>query len=217
MKPIRVLLADNQALFRAGVRALLEKIPEVEVVGEVGTGREALEFIQKQPPNVVLMAIMMPEMNGLDATARVAAQFPDVRVIILSRNSSEEYVLQTLRAGASGYLLKNASPAELELAVKAVGRGQTFICSAVSKLVLDAYINLTGGPRSSLERLTPRQREVLQLVSEGNSTKGIATKLDLSVKTVEMHRTQLMAALNIHDVPGLVRYAIRMGIITPEA
>lgn len=217
MKPIRILFADDHVLFRAGIRALLEKIPGVEVVGEVATGREALNFIQTRPPNLVLMDILMPEMNGLAATARVAAQFPNTRVIILSMTAAEEYVLQTLRAGAVGYLLKNVTPVELELAVKAVGRGQTFLCSAVSKHVMDAYVNRMGGHSSSLERMTPRQREVLQLVSEGNSTKETATKLDLRVKTVEMHRTQLIAALDIHDVAGLVRYAIRMGIISPDA
>jgi DNA-binding NarL/FixJ family response regulator len=217
MKPIRVLLADDHDLFRAGIRSLLEKVAEVEVVGEAGTGREALRLIQAQPPDVVLMDILMPELNGLDAAARVAAKFPDVRVIILSMNAAEEYVLQALRAGAAGYLLKNVSLVELELAIKAVGRGETFLSPAVSKYVMEAYIHRVGGQGSSLERLTARQREVLQLVAEGNSTKEIARKLDLSVKTVEMHRTQLMAALDIHDVPGLVRYAIRVGLITPDA
>jgi DNA-binding NarL/FixJ family response regulator len=217
VKPIRVLLADDHELFRAGIRSLLEKVTGVEIGGEAGTGREALRLIQSQPPDVVLMDIMMPELNGLDAAARVAAKFPNVRVIILSMNAAEEYVLQALRAGAAGYLLKNVRPVELELAIKAVARGETYLCSAVSKHVMEAYIQRVGGHGSSVERLTPRQREVLQLVVEGNSTKEIARKLELSIKTVEMHRTQLMATLDIHDVAGLVRYAIRVGLIAPDA
>jgi DNA-binding NarL/FixJ family response regulator len=216
MKPIRVLLADDHDLFRAGMRALLEKVAGVEVAGEAGTGREALRLIEARPPDVVLMDILMPELNGLDAAARVSARFPDVRVIILSMNAAEEYVLQALRAGAAGYLLKSVSPVELELAIKAVGRGETFLSSAVSRHVITAYTRRVGGGGSPLGRLTPRQREVLQLVAEGNTTKEIARRLGLSVKTVEMHRTQLMAALDIHDVPGLVRYAIRLGLITPD-
>ncbi len=188
MNPIRVLLADDHDLFRAGMRSLLEKVADVEVVGEAGTGREALTFIEAERPDVVLMDILMPELNGLDAAARVAAKFPEVHVIILSMNSAEEYVLHALRAGAAGYLLKNVTPVELELAIKAVGRGETFLSSAVSKHVMEAYLKRVCGKVSSLEGLSQRQREVLQLVTEGNSTKTIAKKLDLSVKTVEMHR-----------------------------
>jgi DNA-binding NarL/FixJ family response regulator len=161
------------------------------------------------------MDILMPELNGLDATARVAAQSPNTRVIILSMNAAEEYVLQALRAGAAGYLLKSVSPGELDLAIRAVTRGETFLSSAVSKHVIAAYTERVGGKVSSLERLTPRQREVLQLVAEGNTTKEIAKKLTISVKTVEMHRTRVMAALDIHDIAGLVRYAIRTGLISP--
>ena len=215
-KRIRVLLADDHALFRAGIRSLLEKVAEVEVTGEAGTGREALQQIEASPPDVVLMDILMPELNGLDATARVVARFPAVRVIILSMNAAEEYVLQALRSGASGYLLKNASPAELELAIKAVARGEIFLCSAVSKHVLEGYLARVSGQGESLARLTRRQREVLQLVTEGFRTKEIAKRLDVSVKTVEMHRSQMMEALDIHDIPGLVRYAIRVGLISAD-
>jgi DNA-binding NarL/FixJ family response regulator len=216
MNPIRVLLADDHDLFRAGIRSLLEKVAGIEVVGEAGTGRDALRMVESSPPHVVLMDVLMPDLNGLDATARVAARFPSVRVIMLSMNAAEEYVLQALRVGAAGYLLKNVSPAELERAIRAVARGETFLCSAVSKHVVEAYVHRVGGQSSSLERLTPRQREVLQLVTEGNTSKEIARKLSLSVKTVEMHRSQLMGALDIHDIPGLVRYAIRAGLISPD-
>ena len=217
MKQIRVLIADDHDLFRAGIRALLAKLADVEVIGEAGTGREALSLIQSCLPDVVLMDILMPELNGLDAAARVAAQFPSVRVIMLSMNAAEEYVLQAAPRGAVGYLLKNVSPGEVEMAIRAVGRGEIYLTSAVSKHVVDAYVERVGGQGRSSERLTPRQREVLQLVAEGNSTKQIARKLDLSVKTVEMHRTQLMSALDIHDIPGLVRYAIRIGLISADA
>lgn len=214
---IRVLLVDDHELFRAGVRALLERVPDVEIVGEASTGRDALSFIEAHPPDIVLMDILMPQLNGLDAAARVAARFPTVRVIMLSMNSAEEYVLQSLRAGAAGYLLKNATPLELEGAIKAVARGETFLSTAISKHVMDAYLQRVGGNKTTLELLTKRQREVLQLVTEGHSTKSIAKILDLSVKTIEMHRSQLMSNLDIHDVPGLVRYAIRVGLINPDS
>lgn len=157
MNSIRILLADDHDLFRAGIRALLERVANVEVVGEVGTGREALAFIEGHPLDIVLMDILMPQLNGLDAAARASAKYPSVRIIMLSMNSAEEYVLQSLRAGAAGYLLKNVSPAELELAIRAVGRGETFLSSAVSKHVMDAYLQRVGGQKNSLERLTQRQ------------------------------------------------------------
>lgn len=215
MKPIRVLIVDDHDLFRAGIRSLLEKAPDVEIVGEAGTGRAALKSVQSEAPDVVLMDILMPELNGLDATARIAARFPKVRVIMLSMNAAEEYVIQSLRAGASGYLLKSVSPAELELAIKAVMRNETYLSSAVSKDVIEKYLERTGG-NNHHDPLTTRQREVLQLVAEGYKTKEIAKKLDISVKTVELHRSQLMKALDIHDIPGLVRYAIRIGLIRAE-
>jgi len=187
----------------------------IVVVGEAGTGREALRQIRAHLPDVVLMDIMMPELNGLDATARIVAKFPSVRVLILSMNGAEEHVLQAVRAGAAGYLLKTVSPLELELAIKAVGRGETYLSSAVTTHVVDAFATRGSPQAGSLERLTPRQREVLQLIAEGNTNKEMARKLNLSVKTVEKHRTQLMETVDIHDVPGLVRYAIRVGLINP--
>ena len=163
------------------------------------------------------MDIMMPELNGLDATARVAAVLPETRTIILSMNGTEEYVLQALRSGAAGYLLKNISPQELEQAIRAVARGETYLSSAISRHVIAAYLERVGGEMvSPFERLTPRQREVMQLVAEGYTTKEIARKLGLSVKTVETHRSQLMTTLGIHDITGLVRYAIRMALVSPD-
>lgn len=218
MNPIRVLLADDHALVRAGIRALLQNIAGISVVGEASDGREALRLIGKYHPDVVLMDITMPEMNGLEVVTRMSAEFPDVHVIILSMHTGEEYVLQALRAGVQGYLLKGARAAELELAVTAVARGETYFSPAASKHLADQIQKTeqnTAMP-NPLERLTPRQREILQLVAEGNTTKEIAIKLDISTKTVEMHRAQLMERLGIYDIPGLVRYAIRTGMISVD-
>jgi DNA-binding NarL/FixJ family response regulator len=224
MKPTRVLLAEDHTLVRAGIRALLQNLTGIQVVAEASDGREALRLIKTYQPNVVLMDIAMAGLNGLEATARVTKEFPTVRVIILSMHSNEEYVAQALRAGAAGYLLKDAVAAELELAVTAVARGKTYLSPAVSKHVIADYLRRAGGGAtggggeapSTSALLTPRQREILQLIAEGHSTKEIASILHLSVKTVETHRTQLMARLDVHDVAGLVRYAIRIGLVTPD-
>jgi len=223
MKPTRVLLAEDHTLVRAGIRALLHNLTGIEVVAEASDGREALRVIKTYQPDVVLMDIAMAGLNGLEATARVTKEFPTVRVIILSMHSNEEYVAQALQAGAAGYLLKDAVAAELELAVTAVARGETYLSPAVSKHVIADYLRRasggapSGGEASSTATLlTPRQREILQLIAEGHSTKEMAAILHLSVKTVETHRTQLMARLDVHDVAGLVRYAIRIGLVTPD-
>ena len=214
MKAIRLLLADDHSLVRAGIRSLLEKMQGVEVVGEAGDGHEAMRITGTLRPAVVLMDIMMPGLNGLEATARISKEFPETRVLMLSMNDNEEYVLQALRSGASGYLLKNVSSAELELAVRAVARGETYLSSTVSKHVISAYVERVGGVVTPYERLTTRQREILQLIAEGHTTKEIAQKLDLGVKTVESHRTQLMQQLDIHDIAGLVRYAVAVGLVS---
>ncbi|OAI41644.1 LuxR family transcriptional regulator [Planctomycetaceae bacterium SCGC AG-212-D15] len=214
MKPIRVVLGDDHELMRAGIRSLIKELDQVEVVGEAGNGRDCLRLVETLRPDVVLMDIMMPEMNGLDATARIVSKHPNVRVIILSMNASEEHVLQALRAGASGYLLKNIGPAELAAAIREVSQGDKHITAAVAKHVMKGF--LEGGKTSSVERLSPRQREVLQLVAEGNSSKEIARKLNISVKTAEVHRSDLMKALDIHDVASLARYAIRVGLVSPD-
>lgn len=216
MKTIRVLLADDHVLVRAGIRALLKNFPWVDVVGEASNGREALTLIKSHSPNIVLMDIAMPDLNGLEAATRVVKDFPSVRVIILSMHANEEYVLQALRAGASGYLLKDAATAELELALQAVARGETYLSPAISKRVIDNYLERVSDKPSPLGHLTPRQREILQLIAEGKTTKEAAFLLSVSVKTIETHRAQLMDRLDIHDVPGLVRYAMRVGLITAE-
>jgi DNA-binding NarL/FixJ family response regulator len=217
MTALRILLADNHTLVRAGIRALLEQIPDVTVVAEAGDGREALKLVEQHRPNLVLMDITMPVMNGLEATGGIVKAHPQPRVVMLSVHNDEEYVLQSLRAGAVGYLLKDAGRAELEIAVAAVARNETYLSPAVSRHVVGDYVRrIGGGAEGRLEALTPRQREILQLIAEGKSTKEIASILDVSVKTVETHRAQLMERLDIHDVAGLVRYAIRNGIVTAD-
>lgn len=218
MNAIRVLLADDHVLVRAGIRALLHNIAGVTVVGEADDGREALRLVASLAPDVVLLDIAMPGLNGLDAAARIVKEYPRVRVIILSMHADEEYVLQALRAGATGYLLKGSRTAELELAVTAVARGDTYLSpSAARHLVAEYQQRLSAGERlpdsATQDRLTPRQREILQLIAEGRTTKEIAQTLSLSVKTIEMHRSQLMERLKIHDIAGLVRYAVRAGLV----
>ncbi|MBI4277581.1 MAG: response regulator transcription factor [Armatimonadetes bacterium] len=215
MKPVRVLLAEDHTLVRAGIRALLHNLPEVEVVAEAGDGREALRLTESLRPDLVLMDVALPEMNGLEAAARITKEFPTVRVVILSMYANEEYVWRALRAGVAGYLLKDAATTELELAVTAVMRGETYLSPQISKYLTE-YIRRVDSGSSPLDRLTPRQREVLQLIAEGHSTRDIAKRLHLSVKTVETHRAQLMERLDIRDVAGLVRYAIQMGLVTPH-
>jgi DNA-binding NarL/FixJ family response regulator len=216
MKPIRIVLADDHNLLRAGIRALLQELPGVEVVGEAADGREALTLVASLRPNLVLMDIAMPQLNGLEAAARMAKEFPKVRVIILSMHATEEHVLQALRAGAAGYLLKDASTAELGLAVQAVARGETYLSPPVSKYLVADYVQRVGQGAGASELLTPRQREVLQLIAEGRSTKEIARTLHISLKTAGTHRTQVMKRLDVHEVAGLVRYAIRLGLVRAD-
>jgi DNA-binding NarL/FixJ family response regulator len=211
---VRTLLADDHNLVRAGLRKLIESIAEIEVVGEAGDGSELLALAETHRPGLVLMDIVMPGLNGLEATARLTRSNPETRVIVLSMHQSEEYVRQALRHGAAGYLLKDAAPMELELAVRAVLRGETYLSPAVSKGVVSDYVQRLRADERPGNVLTQRQREVLQLVAEGQSTKEIARRLDLPVKTVDTHRTQLMRQLDIHEVAGLVRYAMRNGLIS---
>lgn len=212
MKPTRILLADDHALVRAGIWALLEKLPGVVVVGEASDGHEALALSDKTRPEILLTDIAMPGLGGLALVAQAMRTRPSLKVIILSMHANEEYVMAALKSGAAGYLLKDAVAAELGLALAAVARGETYLSPAISRRVLDAYLaRTTGAPPP--DPLTPRQREVLRLVAQGRNTKEIAADLGLSVKTVETHRAQLMERLGIHDVPGLVKYALRTGLI----
>ncbi|MFZ0826416.1 MAG: response regulator transcription factor [Verrucomicrobiia bacterium] len=218
MKPIRLVLADDHTLVRAGIRALLEKLPGVEVVGEAGDGRAVLDLVRTKGPNVVLMDISMPGLNGLEAAARIIKEFPDVRVVILSMHNNEEYVWRALKAGVAGYLLKKAATAELETALQRVVHGEVYLSQEISTQLAKKFpLQGIAGRKSPLEQLSGRQREILQLVAEGQNTKGIAEILKVSPKTVEYHRMKLMDSLNVHDVPGLVRFALRMGLIPQES
>jgi DNA-binding NarL/FixJ family response regulator len=214
MDLIEVLLADDHALVRAGIRSLLEKLAGIKVVAEAGNGLQALDLVAEHHPQVVLMDIAMPELNGLEATRRMAEEFPEVPVIILSIYSDEEHVYQALRAGASGYLLKDAAIQELEMAIRAVAHGETYLSPPISKPVIMDYVRRTNArPGSSTERLSPRQTQILKLLANGNSTKQIALDLGISSKTVETHRTALMERIGVRDIAGLVRYALKSGLI----
>jgi DNA-binding NarL/FixJ family response regulator len=215
VKPIHVILADDHTLVRAGIRALLEKLPDVQVTGEAGDGREVLNLIKAHPPDVVLLDIAMPGLNGLEAAERMARDFPAVRIIILSMHNHEEYVLRALKAGVAGYLLKKAATVELETALHRVMRGDVYLSTGI-QLTQKFSLHGIAGRKSPLEQLTGRQREILQLIAEGQNTKQIGDILKVSPKTVEYHRMKLMAGLNVHDIPGLVRFALRVGLIPEE-
>lgn len=217
MATIRTVIADDHRLLRAGLRRLLAEMPGVVVLAEAADGHEALAACDASEPDLVLMDIAMPGMGGLDALRELRCKHPATRVLMLSMLDSEEHVLQALRLGASGYLLKDAAPAELELAIAAVMRGETWLSSAISRPVVDGYMERVTSSHSGAgehgQLLTPRQQEVLRLLAEGKSTKEIAFALALSIKTIETHRAQIMERLGVRDLAGLVRYAIRSGLI----
>jgi DNA-binding NarL/FixJ family response regulator len=218
IKSVRVLLADDHTLVRAGIRALLEKLPAVEVAGEASDGREVIELIKACQPDVVLMDISMPGLNGLQALARITRDFPRVQVIILSMHPNDEYVLQALKSGAAGYLLKRAATAELPAALQSLARGEVYLSREIADRFLKKFpLQHIARSASPLEQLTSRQREILQLLAEGQTTKAIASILKVSDKTVEYHRVKLMATLKIFDIPGLVRFAMRTGLVSQES
>jgi DNA-binding NarL/FixJ family response regulator len=214
-KPIRVLLADDHELVRAGFRALLQKL-KLQVVAEASDGNEAVRLIGVHRPEVVLMDIAMPGLNGLDATGRIALEFPKVKVIILSVHANVEYARRALRVGAAGYLLKNSRLPELALAIQAATNNEIYLSPAVARFVAADYAPGPQGEAASLERLSHREREILELLAKGFTRKQIAEKLMISPKTFDTYRAQLMDELDIHDVAGLVRYATRMGLLTPD-
>jgi DNA-binding NarL/FixJ family response regulator len=214
VKRIRILIADDHALVRAGIRALLERQPNMEVVAEANNGREAIEFARQLQPDVVLMDISMPGLNGLEAVRQLTKEFPRTKSICLSMHADEEYVWQALQGGAAGYLVKGGSIVELNLAVTSVARGETYLSPEVSKHVISGYIGRTTGVQATRASLTQRQREILHLIAEGKSTKQIGLLLKISGKTVESHRTQLMKRLDARDVPSLVRHALRLGMVS---
>ncbi|MCX5723887.1 MAG: response regulator transcription factor [Nitrospirae bacterium] len=210
---IRVLLADDHALVRQGIRSLLEKLDDIEVVGEVSDGRQALELSKTTHPDIAFMDITMPGLNGLEAVTRMKKECPATRVVMLSMHAGEEYFQQALDSGAAGYLLKDADRMELELAIRTVMRGETYLTPTVAKYAVEAYRQRKDSDQGPLASLSSRQKEILQLIAEGYANKEIAQRLDLSPRTVETHRAELMERLNIRDVPGLVKIAIRAGLI----
>jgi len=215
VKFLTVMLADDHTLVRAGIRALLEKLPSVKVIGEANDGRELLNLAKAHRPDVVLMDIAMPGLNGLEAAERMTRDFPGVRIIILSMHNNEEYVVRALKAGVAGYLLKKAATAELETALNEVVRGKIYL-SREARQHTNFPPHGIASQSSPLEKLTGRQREILQLIAEGQNTKQIGDILKVSPKTVEYHRMKLMHSLNLHDIPGLVRFALRVGLIPEE-
>jgi len=212
----RILLADDHALVRAGIRALLETLPGVEVVGETGDGLEAVEHVRHDPPDAILLDITLPGLNGLEAAARIAKLDVPTRVLMLSMHASAEYAARALAAGAAGYLNKDSAFDELATALEEIFAGRRYLCRAIDPEQVQQFERRAGTGESELDALTPRQRQILQLVVEGLGTRQIAERLFLSVKTVESHRIQLMQRLGIFDVPGLVRFAIRNGLVPPE-
>jgi two-component system response regulator NreC len=207
---IRILLADDHALVRHGFRMILAAQPDMEIAGEAGNGRDAVELAQKLKPDVVVMDVAMPELNGIEATRRIIELAPRARVLALSMHKDAVYVREILRAGARGYLLKDSADADLIAAVRAVAKGEGYLSPGVSDAVLSDYRRHVTDP---LDLLTSREREVLQLIAEGKTNKEIATSLTLSVYTVEAHRGRLMEKLNLHSTGELVRFAVRSGLI----
>ncbi len=215
---MRVLIADDHALLRAGIRLLLSEVPGVKVVAETGDGQEALALIAAKRPDIALVEVSLPGLNGLDVAARARKENPSTRILILSSEANDEHIRRALIVGAAGYLLKSADRSELGLALRAVFRGEVWLSPEVATKVAAAYArNSRSASDEPFEVLTPRQREVLQLIAEGLSSKEIAARIGVSVKTVDTHRTELMERLGIRGIAGLVRYAIRVGMVRPGA
>lgn len=216
MSKIRVLLADDHTIVRQGLRALLDSQEDIEVVGEAEDGRQAFEKTKELVPDVVVIDITMPNLNGIEATRQIKKLNPEIKVLVLTVHDNEEYIHQILQAGASGYLLKESAVTDLVSAINAVKKGGIFLSPAISKVVVKDYIRHAEegtGDFDSLNILTNREREVLQLIAEGHTNREVAHLLKLSVKTVDVHRSHIMEKLNIHDVTGLVKYSIRKGLI----
>lgn len=220
MSPIEVLLAEDHTIVRKGLCSLLHDEAEILVVGEAQDGREAVEMVARLHPDIVVMDISMPGLNGLEAARQIRARSPDTRVLVLTQHANEEYVYQMLRAGVAGYIIKQAAPAELVLAIEAVYRGETFLSPSISGRVVEEYIRRMDAmvtSEDSYDRLTPREREVLQLIAEGHTSAEIAGILQVAVKTVDHHRTNLMSKLDIHNTAELTQYAIRKRVITLDS
>jgi DNA-binding NarL/FixJ family response regulator len=214
---IRILLADDHKITRQGLRSLLDNQPDIEVVAEAEEGRAAVRLMRELAPNVVIMDVSMPDLNGMEATRQIVAEFPNVKVVALSMHKDAQFVIEMLRSGASGYLLKECAFEELERAIRTVAANKTYLSPSISSVGVDDYLHrLSKADFSNSEVLTDREREVLQLLTEGKSTKQIALKLHISNKTVETHRRQIMNKLDIHTVAELTKYAIRKGLTSLE-
>lgn len=215
MRRTRIVLADDHNLIRSGLKLLLERQEDLEVVGEAGDGRAAVECVERTRPDVVVLDIAMPLLNGIEAARQIAARWPDVRIVILSMHADESYVIRALKAGARAYLLKDSAETDLIAAVRAVTAGRAFFSPTVSKVLAEDYVRQLRlrDEEDSFELLTSREREVLQLLAEGKSNKEVASVLGISLYTAETHRANIIAKLNIHSVPELILYAVRKGII----
>ena len=213
--PIRILLADDHEVVRDGVRALLEKQADMAVVGEAADGRQAAQLADDLDPDVIVMDVGMPNLNGIDATRRILAAHPQIAVVILSMHQDESYVLRSLKAGAKGYLLKESLRSDILEAIRAVSQGRSFLTRKISRMMQEDYIREMEqrGLEDSYDLLTDREREVLQMAAEGKANKEIAVDLGISLTTVETHRTHILQKLGLHSVPELILYAVRKGII----
>ena len=213
---IRIVLADDHVVMRNGLKLLLERQPNFEVAGEAINGREAVEICEKQKPDVLVLDIAMPNLNGIEAARQITAKMPQVAIVILSMHSDESYVLRALKAGARAYLLKDSAEADLINAIRAVSEGKAFFSPAISKMLVEDYMRRLEqrGVEDSYELLTTREREILQLLAEGKSNKEVAAMLNLSLYTVETHRGNILQKLNLHSVPELILYAVRKGVIS---
>ncbi len=213
MSKIRVMLVDDHALFREGMRALLQSSSDIEIVGEATNGKEAIEKVSQLSPEVVLMDIAMPVMGGVEATRRIRKDNPEIGVLVLTQYEDSEYILSMLKAGAKGYIAKTATAAELVAAIRAVNKGESFLYPSATTALIKEYLTRARGEQSEYERLTDREREILQLVAEGRPNQEIADRLFISVKTVLRHRTSIMEKLGFHNRTELIKYAISKGLI----
>ena len=216
MTPVRILIADDHEIVREGARAIVERQPGWEICGEASTGRQAVSQAEKLQPDIVIMDIGMPELNGLDATRHIKRILPKAEVLIFTANETEEVVRQVFKAGARAYLLKDAVKAELILAIEAVMDGRSFFSPKVSRILQEDYVQALGrrDADDSYDLLTDREREILQMIAEGKTNKEVANTLNLSLYTVDTHRTHILQKLNLHSVPELILYAVRKGIIS---
>jgi two-component system response regulator NreC len=216
MKPIRILLADDHTVVRKGLRLLLESVPEFQVIADAANGREAVALAEEHTPDVIVMDVAMPILNGIEAARQITAKLPQTAVVFLSMHGDESYVLRALRAGARAYLLKDSAEYDLIQAVKAVSEGKAFFSPAISKMLVEDYMRQMRerGVEDSYELLTTREREVLQLLAEGKNNKDVAALLNLSLYTVETHRSNIFQKLNLHSGAELILYAIRKGVIS---